>query len=57
VLSRPSLDALDEVFPGTPRRADLPGTASLISIERARAVLGFEPVHRWRDEVTADEGR
>jgi nucleoside-diphosphate-sugar epimerase len=53
VLSRPSLDALDEVFPGTPTRADLPGTASFISIERARAVLGFEPVHRWRDEVTA----
>jgi nucleoside-diphosphate-sugar epimerase len=52
VLSRPSLDALEEVFPGTPRRADIPGTASLTSIERARTVLGFEPIHRWRDEAS-----
>jgi UDP-glucose 4-epimerase len=50
VLSRPSLDVLEEVFPGTPVRGDVSGTASLISTERARAVLGWQPVHSWRDE-------
>jgi nucleoside-diphosphate-sugar epimerase len=54
VLSRPSLDALEEVFPGTPVRGDVTDTGSLISIERARTVLGFEPVHRWRDELRHD---
>jgi hypothetical protein len=41
VLSRPSLDALEEVFPGTPVRGDVTDTGSLISIEWARTVLGF----------------
>jgi hypothetical protein len=26
---------------------------TLLSIERARAVLGFEPRHSWRDHVSA----
>jgi nucleoside-diphosphate-sugar epimerase len=54
VLSRPSLDALEEVFPGTPVRGDVSGTRSLISTQRAKTVLGFEPVHRWRDELPRD---
>jgi nucleoside-diphosphate-sugar epimerase len=53
VLSRPSLEVLQEVFPGTPVRADVPGTASLTSIAKARSVLGWEPVHSWRAEVDA----
>ena len=42
-------DALvDRFFPGTPRRGSYGPTDSLISIEAARRVLGFEPRHSWR---------
>ena len=27
---------------------------TLLSIDRARQVLGFEPRHSWRDHVSAD---
>jgi nucleoside-diphosphate-sugar epimerase len=56
VLSRPSLEALEEVFPGTPVHGQVTGTGSLTSIERARSVLGFEPVHQWRDELAPSPG-
>lgn len=48
-LMRMSNDAmLDEVFPGTPRKRPLEPNESLISIERARSVLGYEPQYDWK---------
>ena len=41
-----------EVYPDVPLTGPVPGTATLLSIERARRVLGFEPQHSWRDHVT-----
>jgi hypothetical protein len=38
---------LDEVFPGTRRRRKLKPNESLISIEKARKVLGYNPEHDW----------
>jgi nucleoside-diphosphate-sugar epimerase len=52
VMSTPSAELLDAVFPGVPRRQPVEGTTSLFSIEKARAELGFEPRHSWHDEVS-----
>ncbi|PPK97406.1 nucleoside-diphosphate-sugar epimerase [Kineococcus xinjiangensis] len=51
VLDRPSLDALREEFPGVEVIEDVPGHQTLLSIDRARELLGYEPKHSWRDHV------
>jgi nucleoside-diphosphate-sugar epimerase len=53
VMTRPSADLMREVYPGVPLRGEIEGNATLLSIARARQVLGFEPLHRWRDHVQA----
>ena len=40
-----------EVFPGVKLTRDVPGNDTLLSIDRAREVLGFTPQHSWRDHV------
>ncbi len=52
VMTRPSEELLHEVFPGVPLTAPVPGTATLLSIDRARQALGFEPAHSWRNHIT-----
>jgi nucleoside-diphosphate-sugar epimerase len=49
VMSRPSAELASEVFPGVPIARDLHGTETMLSIEKARRLLGYEPVHSWRD--------
>jgi nucleoside-diphosphate-sugar epimerase len=47
-VMRQSNDALlDEVFPGTVRKRPLQPNESLISIEKARRVLGYKPQFDW----------
>jgi hypothetical protein len=41
-----------EVFPAVPLRRELQGRETLLSIDLARRVLGYEPVHRWSDAVS-----
>ena len=53
VMNRPSADLLAEVFPGVPLTRDVGRFGTLLAIDRARAVLGFEPAHSWRDHITA----
>lgn len=48
VMTRSSADLMAEVFPGVPMRADVSGTETLLSIEKARLVLGYEPEYSWR---------
>jgi len=50
VMTRPSADLMREVFPGVPLTRDVPGNSTLLSIDRARHALGFEPAHSWRAE-------
>jgi nucleoside-diphosphate-sugar epimerase len=47
VMTRPNDALLDEVFPGTPRKRPLLPNESLISIEKARRVLGYAPEFDW----------
>jgi hypothetical protein len=51
VMDRPSRALLDEVFPGVEVRGALAEFGTLLAIERARALLGYEPRHSWRDHV------
>jgi UDP-glucose 4-epimerase len=49
VMSRPSAELAAEVYPGVPLRPDLAEHETLLSIAKARRVLGYEPAHSWRD--------
>jgi nucleoside-diphosphate-sugar epimerase len=51
VMSRSSAELAAEVFPGVPVTRELAGTETLMSIDKARRVLGYEPQHTWRDQV------
>jgi UDP-glucose 4-epimerase len=51
VMSRTNADLVAEVFPGVPVRGDLGEHDTLLSIDRARRVLGFQPRHTWRDHI------
>ena len=50
-MTRPSSELLAEVYPEVPVRGPIEGNTTLLSIERARAELGYEPAHSWRDYV------
>jgi nucleoside-diphosphate-sugar epimerase len=50
-MSRSSAALAAEVFPGVPVTRELAGTETLMSIDKARRVLGYEPQHTWRDQV------
>jgi UDP-glucose 4-epimerase len=52
VMSRPSAELAAEVFPDVPVTRPLDGHETLLSIEKARRVLGYEPAHSWRDTIT-----
>lgn len=53
VMPIPSDALMETVFPGVPRTRPIEGFETLMTIERARTELGFEPQHSWRDEVPA----
>jgi len=55
VMTRPNAELVAEVFPGVPVRGDLGVNDTMLSIDKARRLLGFEPQHSWRDEVTGAE--
>lgn len=50
VMTRPNAELVAEVFPGVETRGDLGVNDTLLSIDKARRLLGFEPRHSWRDE-------
>ena len=52
VMNRPSAELLAEVFPGVTLTRDVGEFGTLLAIDRARDVLGFQPEHSWRDHVT-----
>ena len=53
VMTRPSADLMAEVFPGVPMTREVHGRDTLLSIEHARSILGYEPAHAWQDELPA----
>ena len=51
VMTRPNAELVAEVFPGVPVKGELGVNDTLLSIGKARRVLGYAPEHSWRDEV------
>jgi nucleoside-diphosphate-sugar epimerase len=49
VMSRRSADLAAEVYPGVSVTRELGEHETMLSIDKARRVLGFEPRHSWRD--------
>jgi nucleoside-diphosphate-sugar epimerase len=48
VMERPSAELAAEYFPDVPVRRPLVGNETLLGIEKARRVLGWDPQHTWR---------
>jgi nucleoside-diphosphate-sugar epimerase len=48
VMEKTSADLMQEVFPDIPLKKKLEGHETLLSIDKARSVLGFEPEYSWR---------
>ncbi|HWG01827.1 MAG TPA: NAD(P)-dependent oxidoreductase [Trebonia sp.] len=51
VMNRPSREVLAEVFPDVPLTREIGEFDTLLAIDRARQVLGYEPRHSWRDHI------
>jgi nucleoside-diphosphate-sugar epimerase len=51
VMNRSSSALLAEVFPGVPLTREVGEFDTLLAIDRARQVIGYEPQHSWRDHV------
>jgi nucleoside-diphosphate-sugar epimerase len=51
VMNRPSADLLAEVYPKVKLTRDVGEHGTLLAIDRAREILGFNPEHSWRDHV------
>jgi nucleoside-diphosphate-sugar epimerase len=49
VMKTPSRELMEAVFPGVPVRPELDGYETLLSIEKARRLLGYEPELTWRE--------
>ncbi|MGA8658820.1 MAG: NAD(P)-dependent oxidoreductase [Chthoniobacterales bacterium] len=50
VMTRPNEELLSEEFPKVPRKRGFGANETLLSIEKARRVLGYEPQYSWRDK-------
>ena len=48
VMTRANAELLDEVYPDVPRRDEIGDHTTLLSIDKARRVLGYEPEFSWR---------
>ncbi|CAM3401332.1 NAD(P)-dependent oxidoreductase [Occultella aeris] len=49
VTTRPNAELVAEVFPDVPHKRDLGEHDTMLSIDKARRVLRYAPVHSWRD--------
>ena len=48
VMTRDNRELVAEVFPEVEVRGDIAGNGTLLSIDKARRVLGYAPEHSWR---------
>ena len=49
VMKRPTRDLMAEVFPNIPIRGELSEHGSLLAIDKARRLLGYEAQFTWRE--------
>ncbi len=53
VLSRPNADVIEEFFPGVEVRDGIGEHETLLSIDKAKRLLGYRPAHSWRDSASS----
>ena len=53
VMDRPSAELMAEVYPDVELRGELGEFETLLSIGKARRLLGYEPAFSWRDAIGA----
>jgi nucleoside-diphosphate-sugar epimerase len=53
VVTRPVTELVAEFYPGVPWKREVGPHDTLLSIEKARRVLGYDPRYSWRSEVGA----
>lgn len=53
VMNRPSRDLLAEVFPHVPVTREVGEFGTLLAIDRARDLIGYQPAYSWRDHLAA----
>lgn len=53
VMRRPNPELMAELFPGVPLAEGTGPNQTLLSIEKARRVLGYQPQYSWRDRAPA----
>jgi nucleoside-diphosphate-sugar epimerase len=51
VMNRPNRELMAAVFPGVPLRDGVGDFDTLLSIDKARRLLGYVPQHSWRNHV------
>ena len=51
VMSTPNQELLADVYPGVPYARPVGPNETLLAIDKARRVLGYEPQYSWRNEV------
>lgn len=51
VMNRPSREVLAEVFPAVPFTREIGEFGTLLAVDRARQVIGYEPRYSWRDQI------
>jgi nucleoside-diphosphate-sugar epimerase len=52
VMNRPTREVLAEVFPDTPVTREIGEFGTLLAIDRAKQVLGYQPRYSWRDHLS-----
>ena len=53
VMTRPSAELAAEQFPAVTLTREVGEHETLLAIDKARRLLGYEPQHSWRDHVDA----
>ena len=53
VMTRSNSSLLAEVFPGVPQKSNISANGTLLSIEKAKKMLGYSPQFSWRNEPAA----
>jgi nucleoside-diphosphate-sugar epimerase len=49
VMDTPTIELVERFVPDIPRTSAIDGVSSLLSSEKARELLGYDPQHSWRD--------
>jgi nucleoside-diphosphate-sugar epimerase len=55
VMSRSNQVLMAEVFPNVPFRREVGVNETLLSIDKARRILGYEPQFSWRNEISVSD--